>query len=544
MKIAILTGQKAFPIINELVRELEDENTRIKVIALPISIIGHIHVKSIAKILSKKPDILQKLKGYDVILIPGNVDGNAEDIERLVNKPVYKASKEADDLEIAIKLLKEKRKLSHTQPADELIKTNKRKKIIKALKEIYSKYQVAFKIGDIDLPLRGPPIYIASETTTTLPPEKLPEQVKHYEESGADIIIAGIPVDEEESKSIERIKTVKKTIEKAELAIDTSRPKIIKKAMELGAELGFSLHQGNIEKLREYRNKAFVVIPGNPYEGITPSTLHDIIIMLKDNIEYARKKGYSKLIADLILAPPGQGLDSSFYQYKKFAIEQIDIPIMMGLANVIELIDADSPGMNMILTQIANELGASLLLVSEESWKAKNSTLETRIATLMSSISTYKKKPPLNLGLDLLIIKEKKPSNQPQTGYMTPELLTEVPQDTDIPLKLDKWGYVTISVDHNTRYIYVCLHEYSDPKPKECYYGRKAPLIYKTILRSWKTFSQEHAAYLGYELAKAEIALITGKKYIQDDPILIEMKEKYAWILKEYRKIREYRREK
>ena len=33
------------------------------------------------------------------------------------------------------------------------------------------------------------------------------------------------------------------------------------------------------------------------------------------------------------------------------------------------------------------------------------------------------------------------------------------------------------------------------------------------------TLTQEHAAYLGKELEKAEIALKLGKQYVQDDPL-------------------------
>jgi len=31
----------------------------------------------------------------------------------------------------------------------------------------------------------------------------------------------------------------------------------------------------------------------------------------------------------------------------------------------------------------------------------------------------------------------------------------------------------------------------------------------------------EHAAYLGYELAKAEMSLKLGKTYVQDEPLIV-----------------------
>jgi dihydropteroate synthase len=47
--------------------------------------------------------------------------------------------------------------------------------------------------------------------------------------------------------------------------------------------------------------------------------------------------------------------------------------------------------------------------------------------------------------------------------------------------------------------------------------GNSAEALYKAIARQGLVSSLEHAAYLGYELGKAEVALITGKAYLQDE---------------------------
>jgi len=49
--------------------------------------------------------------------------------------------------------------------------------------------------------------------------------------------------------------------------------------------------------------------------------------------------------------------------------------------------------------------------------------------------------------------------------------------------------------------------------------GRNAKEVLDTILRLGLVSSLEHAAYLGRELAKAEIALSLKKSYEQDEPL-------------------------
>jgi dihydropteroate synthase len=46
--------------------------------------------------------------------------------------------------------------------------------------------------------------------------------------------------------------------------------------------------------------------------------------------------------------------------------------------------------------------------------------------------------------------------------------------------------------------------------------GKTAEDVYRKIAEMALVSSVDHAAYLGSELAKAEVALRTGKEYIQD----------------------------
>jgi dihydropteroate synthase len=52
--------------------------------------------------------------------------------------------------------------------------------------------------------------------------------------------------------------------------------------------------------------------------------------------------------------------------------------------------------------------------------------------------------------------------------------------------------------------------------------GKTAEQVYGQIVGSGLVSRLDHAAYLGSELAKAEIALRTGKEYIQDKKMFKE----------------------
>jgi dihydropteroate synthase len=81
---------------------------------------------------------------------------------------------------------------------------------------------------------------------------------------------------------------------------------------------------------------------------------------------------------------------------------------MMGLSNVYELIDADTHSVIALLTSIAMELGVSVLLVTEESRKSINAVYEVVKTRDMVYRAYIRKSHPIDTGIDLLVIKEKR----------------------------------------------------------------------------------------------------------------------------------------
>lgn len=96
-------------------------------------------------------------------------------------------------------------------------------------------------------------------------------------------------------------------------------------------------------------------------------------------------------------------------------------------------------------------------------------------------------------------------------------------QATFDPIKewvMDPKGYFLIKYDAETKTLHAgyCT---ADNKLVAEIVGKTAEEVYNTIIREGFVSHMEHAAYLGKELEKAEIAMKLGKKYVQDDPLEI-----------------------
>jgi dihydropteroate synthase-like protein len=151
--------------------------------------------------------------------------------------------------------------------------------------------------------------------------------------------------------------------------------------------------------------------------------------------------------ADPVLEPAVKpGLLESLRAYQLFRQQDPTTPVLYGLGNVTELIDVDSPGVNGLLAALASEVGANLLFIPEHSAKARGSVRETAQAARMMFLARRRERPPKDLGIDLLLLKEKR--------------RTEAPYDVSVEagarvldargeggLELDRLGWFEIRVD-------------------------------------------------------------------------------------------------
>jgi len=127
----------------------------------------------------------------------------------------------------------------------------------------------------------------------------------------------------------------------------------------------------------------------------------------------------------------------------------------------------------------------------------------------------YKGKTPKGLGKDLLILKER---GGPKT-LIKERAEEEVRVDEVIEPTMSKKGYLKIGVDKE---IEVYYYPSGSIKPKKAFYGKDPLSLGRKIVKEL-SLEPEHSLYLGYELAKAKIALDLGKTYIQDKELFSEL---------------------
>ncbi len=85
------------------------------------------------------------------------------------------------------------------------------------------------------------------------------------------------------------------------------------------------------------------------------------------------------------------------------------------------------------------------------------------------------------------------------------------------PALLDPQGMFKISIDRVDNFLVAVKYDSAAmDKPVEVIKGKTADSVYLKIMEMGLVSKIDHAAYLGSELAKAEISLVTGKEYVQD----------------------------
>jgi dihydropteroate synthase-like protein len=229
----------------------------------------------------------------------------------------------------------------------------------------------------------------------------------------------------------------------------------------------------------------------------------------------AARLGMKRLMADLILEP--SNILESMIAFRDFAVRNPYVPLFVGVSNVTELFDADSLGVNALLARLSSEVNASMLLATEKSSKAKGTVREEVIASKMMFLAKRKGSVPKDLGIDLLVLKDKRKHEEAYDKALEAYAQVTMAGEEVEPVTLDSKGVFRISVDREAETV-VALHFITAEadKPSNIIKGETAEAVYIKIVETGLVARLDHAAYLGSELSKAEIALRTGKEYIQD----------------------------
>ncbi len=524
MKILVVTGQLARRVVK---LGLKGSKTDVLVLPLPFEVASLMTINYIKHQLLK-----EKISDFDLILVPGLVRGSTKPIENEIGIPTYKGPKYAQDLKTVINVFLEgKISFSHVTPACELLSEMEREQLkreeseTRKLEEKLRKEGKCLLVGRVavhkDLPMR-----VAAEIVDAplLSREEIVNKAKHYIDSGADIIDIGMLAGESHPEKAREIVEVLKAKFNVPISIDSINPEEIVSALKAGADLVVSLEGGNMEKVaRHMDDKAAVIIPYNYSENLFPSSIEEKIKVLEENIRKAEELGIKKMLCDPVLSPLfSPSLTDSLMAFKEFKLRNPEHLLFMGTGNVTELLDADSIGVNALIAGIASELSVNVLLTTEQSRKTRGTVKELSTASKMMYLAKKRKTPPKNLGLNLLLLKEKRSKETPYEREVEKRSKV-IPIEGPIhkPYQIDPKGYFKVSIDRKKQKI-VLMHfkRGATRKPSVIIKGERASGIIRKAIELNLLSQLTHSAYLGRELTKAELALKLGRSYVQDKELI------------------------
>ncbi|MCX6693709.1 MAG: dihydropteroate synthase-like protein [Methanomicrobiales archaeon] len=418
---------------------------------------------------------------YDMVIVSGMCTASFDAVEEATGVPIFLGPRHAADLGTVLARLGEVT-LSRRVPADTFLAAAGRA-------EAEEKIAAREEQATWDFLIRGTKIggnsriKVLAEVMDSQLLEDPSLVVSHFFAAGADIVDLGFGFDatpDDVSRVFSRLMDVE-----GPLAVDTQDAALIRAAL-VRADLVISLHEETIPLVGQDVADAgagAVVVPGA--RG------------LEENVRAAERTGISCIIADPLLMPVGSGLINSLARFRDYGC-----PLFFGAGNVVELLDADSPGANALLAGMAMEVGASVIFTSENSDKTRGSVAEMRRATEMMALMGDRPYPK-DLGIDLFLLKEKRRRREPPLVYRTVVPATPMPRE----VTYDPCGNFRIGIEGED--ILAVLGDVA-------YRGQHWGDIFYSILEGGDVSRLDHAAYLGHEISKAELAVRFGRSFEQD----------------------------
>ncbi|OGD52762.1 hypothetical protein A3K81_06680 [Candidatus Bathyarchaeota archaeon RBG_13_60_20] len=519
MRVLVVTGRLA----EAAVRRAVDGLGGVDVKALPVSVASFITPGFAASALSR-----MNLDGYDMILMPGTVSGDVSRVEEATGVPTYKGPVHFADIPLA---LSSGVQLSRTLPASDLIRDQAARRTLGELERAEADWESVFRSrggivvggGERVLPVSdGLPMRVIAEVVSAplLSLAEVADRAKYYKGQGAHVIDIGMLAGDPRPEAVGPLVSAVRDAAGLPVSIDTLDPAEIGAAAEAGVDLVLSVDAGNLEETAPLlTEQAVVVLPTDMNRGRLPSTPQERVRALDENIKRARELGVTRVIGDLVAEPLLRpGLLVALESYRRFKELRPGVPLLFGIGNATELIDADSQGVNATLAALAREAGANMLHVPEHSVKARGSVREAVRASQMMFLAEAKGTVPKDLGVDLLLLKEKRWTEEAYDGslYGSARVAEAVGEDVFRP---DEAGWFKVQVDREAGEIVALHYLQGSDAPGTIIKGVDAREVYQTIIRLNLVTKLDHAAYLGRELEKAALALRLGRSYMQDEDL-------------------------
>ena len=320
-----------------------------------------------------------------------------------------------------------------------------------------------------------------------------------YRADGADVIDIGCDPQTDRPVWAEIGSTVAALVERGfVVSVDSFHPGEVEAALAAGASIVLSVNSTNAKNAKNWRVKndsnqrpQVVVIPDTPDDE--ESLDKSIDTLLNDNVP---------LLIDPIIEPLGLGFSESLLRYGRVRKRYPNLPIMMGIGNITEMTEADSAGINTLLIGFCQEQNITSVLTTQVINYARSSVKEIDIARRIMRYACNQKTPPKHIDGRLAI------TRQARLRSFTRSQLDAIKADlTDknIRIFVERLEAQGLSSDQITAVMHAMNKDFHVT-------GNDAFEMFDQM----KIDDPSHAFYLGYELAKATIAMQLGKNYTQD----------------------------
>ena len=333
---------------------------------------------------------------------------------------------------------------------------------------------------DIDLDERGVAIFAEIVDAPRLDVEAIVGRARAYAADGADVIdLGGLP-----DTPFPHLEDSVRALKDAGLrvSVDSLDADELLRGGRAGADYLLSLHLDTLWIADEVAATPILI-------GRTPQDEAS----LWEAVERMRSRGRA-FLADAILDPLPSGLLASLVRYHRLRERFPQAPIMMGVGNLTELVEADTSGINAVLLGIAAELHASAILTTQVSPHARRAVREADWARRIMHAAVAHQVLPKGLSDQLMTVHAKRPFPD------APDEIAAVAgavRDPNFRVQVSREG----------------LHVYN----------RDGLRFARDPFDLWPQLGLEgdaaHAFYMGVETARAQVAWELGKRYVQDQPL-------------------------
>jgi dihydropteroate synthase len=310
--------------------------------------------------------------------------------------------------------------------------------------------------------------------------EKLLEKGRELVAKGADIVDIGCQPDVSFPHLEETVAAMKRAGIK--VSVDSGDADELRRGARAGADFVLSLDESNLD-----------AIDGTQCVPILLPKPHGDLDSLLRAIDLCKAKGIPH-IADPVLDPINFGFTTSLERYAQLRRLRPDVEILMGTGNLTELTDADSQGVTAILIGICAELAIRNVLIVQVSPHTRRTVEEHDAARRLMYRAREDGNLPKGYDAGLLSLHELRP--YPDTPEQIAADAKEI-KDANYRIEAAADGIHIYNRDGH--------HVAADP--------------FQLFDKLGVEKDGAHAFYLGYELAKAEIARALAKRYAQDSPL-------------------------